>query len=300
MTLIKNITFPQKELLSLGSYLKKKKSVEAKCDGKTLRSQLAERLGARLAGFLVRGVRGVRGVQLRQAQGPPAHLLDGGAGEVVDQRVQCAVEVGQAEAEEEGAGEAVQGGTHVGLAVAVGAGHLAGPHPDQHLQDAGGQEADHEERHHHYDEAQRPPDAGPRPQLAPLPQVNHNVHGEVDDGQQRQDEGQHEVQLVPVEVAAGFAVHREALAVGGAVLLVEVVPEAEDVGGHGPSEKPQPHGPLRRPGRAQLVDGVVGMHHPRVAVSGDGHQEEGAAAPVQGQHEEDEVAHRLPERPAES
>lgn len=77
----------------------------------------------------------------------PADVLEGRAGEVVDHRVQHAVEVGQTDGQVKGCGQIFQGRTH--LRFREFAGYSLGLDPYQHLGDVAREEA-YDEEHHHY------------------------------------------------------------------------------------------------------------------------------------------------------
>lgn len=80
-------------------------------------SQVALRMGTCFSDVPVCALHGVR---LRQVENSPADVLHCRAGEVVDQRIQCAVQIGQAEAEEKTVGQVFQGGTDVRLWMSSG------------------------------------------------------------------------------------------------------------------------------------------------------------------------------------
>lgn len=79
----------------------------------------------------------------------PADVLDGGAGEVVDHRIQHAVEIGQANGEEKCSGQVFQG--KADFRFGLGAGYLVGLDPNEHLHDVAREEASDEEHHHYCD-----------------------------------------------------------------------------------------------------------------------------------------------------
>ena len=160
----------------------------------------------------------------------PEEVLNGGAGEVVDNGIQDTVEIGQADGEEKGVGEAFQGG-----AVLRRQGACPPPRldPDQHLHQVAREEADGEEHHHHRQQAQCFLNLCVLTQLPPL-QFPDDAHGAVKNHHKRNDEGEEELELVPGQVVVRFGVDHKALAVGCVGVL-----QRENVSRHCHGEQPE-------------------------------------------------------------
>lgn len=227
-----------------------------------------------------------------QTKSFPEEVLDGGAGEVVDNGIQDTVEISQTDGEEECVGHTFQGRAELRRGQSFGASVRLDP--DQHLHQVAGEEADGEEHHHHREEAQSFLNLCVLTQLPP-PQFSDDAHGAVENHDERNDEGKEELELVPGQVVVRVGVDHEALAVGCVGVF-----QRENVSCHCEGEHPEPQRHARCLGDAQRVDGMVRVHHAHVPVAGDGHQEDGASAAVNGQHEETDVAHRFSEHPLEA
>lgn len=246
----------------------------------SLWSQLADGMGWCFSGFPLCAL---RRLLLRQMQSFPADVLEGRAGEVVNQRVQHAVEIGQTDGDVEHDGDVLHGAT-----VLDSLEHLD---PDEQQGDVAREEADDEQHHHHDDEVQSLLELGLLGQLS-LPQAADDVDRAVENHEQRHVKGEEECELVPGQVSSGLRVHHEALAVGRVDVL-----QSEDVSRHGDDDQPQRECPQHSFAYTQWVDGVVGVHHPHVPVHGYGHQEKGAPAAIHGQHEEAEITEPAAECP---
>ena len=83
-----------------------------------------------------------------QMQGPPAHVLEGGDGVVVDQGVQGAVQVGQSDGHVEHCVQVL----HIFTDLLLSACDLSAVEPDKQHRDVIGEEANHKDHHHHHDE----------------------------------------------------------------------------------------------------------------------------------------------------
>lgn len=215
-------------------------------------------------------------------------VLDGGAGEVVDDGIQDAVEIGQTDGEEKSVGHTFQGRTELQHGQV---GVFVGLDPDYHLHQVAREEADGEEHHHHHEEPQGFLDLRVLTQLPP-PQLADDAHGAVKNHDQGNEEGKEKFELVPGQVMVRFGVHHEALAVGCVGVF-----QRENVSCHCNGNQPESQRHARGLGDAQRVDGVMRVHHAHVPVAGDGHQEDGAPAAVHRQHEETNVTHRFSEHP---
>lgn len=231
-------------------------------------------------------------VDVGQTKSFPEQVLDGGAGEVVDNGIQNTVQICQTEGEEKCVGHTFQGRAELRRGQRSGASVRLDP--DQQLHQVAREEADGEEHHHHREEEQSSLNLCVLTQLAPL-QFNDDAHGAAENHDKRNDEGKEELELVPGQVVVRFGVDHEALAVG----RVGVV-QRENVSRHCDGEQPESQRHARCSGDAQRVDGMVRVHHTHVPVASNSHQEDGASAAVHRQHEEKDVAHRFSEYPVEA
>lgn len=111
----------------------------------------------------------------------PADVLEGRAGEVVDHRIQCGVEIGQANGDVKCDGQVIQG--QADLSFLEGA-KLEGLDPYQQQHNVAREEANNEDHRHHYNEAQSLLNLSMLGQLSPS-QVANNVHCAVENHKQR-------------------------------------------------------------------------------------------------------------------
>lgn len=218
-------------------------------------------------------------------------LLEGAAedraGEVVDQRVEDAVEVGEAHGRVEG---------QVGL-LEVSA--LVVPDlqdPDGDARHGAGEEAGDEDEGHGEDELDGPLDLPPLvhgPVVVELPGDPDGAEGHDGGGQEELDDvegvvpgGERREAHADVEALA-----LRAVAVEEEVLVRQEVPGRQE--DQGPEPQRHPHGV----DQAQAVDGVLRVHDLEVAVDGHGREEEDAGRSVGRQQEEEDAAGHVPVDP---
>lgn len=148
----------------------------------------------------------------------PADVLEDRAGEVVNHRVQHAVEIGQADGDVKRSGQVFQ--SRADFRFRKGAGYLLGPDPNQQLRDIAREEANDEERRHNCNETQSLLDLCMLGQLSPS-QVANNLECTVENHQQRDVEGKDELEFMPGQISLGFSLDQEALTVGCVVFQSE-------------------------------------------------------------------------------
>lgn len=147
----------------------------------------------------------------------PADVLEDRAGEVVNHRVQHAVEIGQANGDVKHGGQVFQSKADFRIREGA-AGYLLELDPNQQLCDVAREEANDEEHRHYCDEAQSLLNLCMLGQLSPS-QVANNLECAVENHKQRHIEGKEECKFMPAQITVGFSLNHEALTVGCVVVL---------------------------------------------------------------------------------
>ena len=182
-----------------------------------------------------------------------AHPLEGGAGEVVEHRVQYAVEEGEGQRGVEDQVYYLHGFTRP---------LRPNPHPDQHLGHVAGQEADNEHHHHHGQGGQGPPDIVVAIQM-PAPELRGDAERADKDQSQGDEEGDNEDRLVPEGRRVKSQTHHEALALHG-TSHHQVLWSHQKVDVEGDGERPHHHSDAHSLGDGHRVEAVVGVQHAHI------------------------------------
>lgn len=205
------------------------------------------------------------------------------AGEVVHQRVQHAVHVGEAKGDEK---RQVNGAIDVTVPRARGVQEPENAYAHGHA----GQETDDEDDGHHYDEVDGPLDLGMSVHLSLAQTPDDSDRAEQDDAQ-GQGELQEEHGIMPPEgMADAKAAAQIRVSVPDHFFVQEVTRQAD-------GDTPQEAGDNGRCPIRDLVQSVVRMDHPEVPVHGHHREEDDAALAVHGQHEQHQPARDVPEPP---
>lgn len=206
------------------------------------------------------------------------------AGEVVHQRVQHAVHVGEAEGDEK---RQVNRAIDIAVLRTRGVQEPENAYAHSHA----GQEADDEDNGHHHDEVDGPLDLGVSVHL-PLAQAADDSGRAEQDDAQGQDELQEEHGIVPPEgMADAKAAAQIRISIPDQHLFVQEVTRQAD------GDTPQEAGDDGRRPIGDLVQCVVGMDHPEIPVHGHHGEEDDAALAVHGQHKEHQPARDVPKLP---
>lgn len=183
--------------------------------------QLANGLRGCFSSFLLIALHSVYWFQINSF---PADVLEGGAGDVVNHRIQHAVEVCQAHGGVKRRGQVLHSGTH--LRFGKDARKMTGLDPDHRLCDVAWEEANDEDYHYHCDEAQSLLDLCVLGQLSPS-QMANNADCAEEDHKQWYEERQDKCKFMPRQINTGLSLNGETLTVGRVASLY-----SEDVHSH--------------------------------------------------------------------